>query len=136
MLVYRIYYIYYRNGFCITDFNKFVVKKTLGTNSTGYIVGCFFLSAGIGSYVTGILCNTRIGRKGMAIFSGVSEIICYIIMLFYKVDENNVTTFDKVFTFVYPCVLNFVHMFWNSQLPAIIQLFYEGKEFKQGIARI
>lgn len=72
----------------------------------------------------------------MAIFSGVSEIICYIIMLFYKVDENNVTTFDKVFTFVYPCVLNFVHMFWNSQLPAIIQLFYEGKEFKQGIARI
>lgn len=108
----------------------------MGVNGNGYIVGCFFIASGVGSYLIGMICSTRIGRKGMVFISGFIEITCYIIMLFYKVDENNVTTFNKVFVFVYPIILNFANVFWNSQLPSIIQLYYEGTEFKSAIARI
>lgn len=125
------------NGFSIADFTKFVVKPVLGVNGTGYIVGCFFIAGGVGSYVIGKLCGNKfIGRKKMAIFTAICEIASYIYMYFYKIDPNNITKFDKIFAYAYPCFFNFINVYWNSQMPSFLQMFYSDNEFKQAIARI
>lgn len=72
----------------------------------------------------------------MAIFTAICEIASYIYMYFYKIDPNNITKFDKIFAYAYPCFFNFINVYWNSQMPSFLQMFYSDNEFKQAIARI
>lgn len=72
----------------------------------------------------------------MAILTATCEIASYIYMFFYKVDPNNVTKFDKIFAYAYPCFFNFINVYWNSQMPSFLQMFYTGNDFKAAIARI